>query len=114
MSESTNTDVRELLGDLDAGVFEEKLSRALSDVAAGIVDHIARELHEVLERPDAIEEWIDVVILALDGAWRAGHSPEEIATALSDKQARNEARRWPDWRKAEPGKAIEHIREDAE
>lgn len=52
-----------------------------------------------------------MVLLALDGAWRAGHTPEEIAQAIADKQARNEARQWPDWRTAEIGKAIEHVRQ---
>ena len=32
-----STNVTEFIGDLDAGVFEEKLSRALSDVAMGVV-----------------------------------------------------------------------------
>jgi len=32
-----STNVNEFIGELDAGVFEEKLSRAISDVAAGIV-----------------------------------------------------------------------------
>jgi len=53
---------------------------------------------------------VDVILLALDGAWRSGHTPEEIAQAITDKQSRNEAREWPDWRTAEPGMAIEHVR----
>ena len=52
----------------------------------------------------------DVVILVLDGAWRAGHSPEQIIAALVAKQAKNEKRKWPDWRTVPAGKAIEHIR----
>lgn len=80
------------------------------DRAAGVVDHIRRELVEIERDPGDVEEWVDVVLLALDGAWRAGHSPEEIAAALDAKQTRNEGRAWPDWRTADPGKAIEHIR----
>ena len=80
--------------------------------AAGIVDHIRKELHEIEEAPDDLEEWVDVVILALDGAWRAGYSPIEIAKKIEAKQAKNEGRTWPDWRTAEPGKAIEHVRDD--
>jgi len=34
-----STNVNEFLCDLDGGVFESKLSRALSDVAAGVLDH---------------------------------------------------------------------------
>jgi hypothetical protein len=33
------TDVREFLSDLDAGILEQKLSQALSDVAAAVIDH---------------------------------------------------------------------------
>lgn len=35
----TTTDVNALLDDLDAGVFREKIARALSDVAFGVVEH---------------------------------------------------------------------------
>jgi dATP/dGTP pyrophosphohydrolase len=76
----------------------------------GVIDHIRKELVEIEESPDDLSEWIDVVILALDGAWRNGFTPEQIADALEAKQAKNERRKWPDWRTAEPGKAIEHIR----
>ncbi len=79
--------------------------------SAGICDHIRKELAEIEAAPGDLFEWVDVVILALDGAWRDGYSPEEIAAAIAAKQARNENRKWPDWRTAEPGKAIEHIRE---
>lgn len=78
----------------------------------GVIDHIRKELEEIEEQPLSLEEWIDVVILAFDGAWRAGHQPEEIVAALLAKQAKNEARAWPDWRTADPTKAIEHVREE--
>ena len=77
---------------------------------AGLIDHIAKELKEIEASPNDLSEWIDVMILALDGAWRAGYSPEEIAAALSAKQEKNEGRIWPDWRTAAPDKAIEHVR----
>lgn len=75
---------------------------------AGVIDHIRKELVEIEVSPLDLSEWIDVAILALDGAWRAGYSPEEIAAALTAKQAKNEARTWPDWRTAPTDKAIEH------
>jgi hypothetical protein len=78
----------------------------------GVIDHIRKELHEIEAAPTDISEWIDVVILALDGAWRSGASPDEIITALVTKQAKNEARSWPDWRTASPDHAIEHHRAD--
>lgn len=76
----------------------------------GIVDHIRKELVEIEEAPEDLEEWVDVIILAIDGAWRAGFGPQEIIDAIVAKQLKNENRQWPDWRTAEPGKAIEHIR----
>lgn len=57
-------------------------------------------------------KWIDVVILALDGAWRTGATPAQIIDALVAKQTKNEARTWPDWRTAPADKAIEHVRAD--
>ncbi len=76
----------------------------------GLVDHIQKELEEIKLAPNDVSEWIDVVILALDGAWRAGHSPEAISAALEAKQSKNEDRQWPDWQTADPNKAIEHVR----
>lgn len=78
---------------------------------AGICDHIRKELIEIEAEPDVLEEWVDVVILAFDGAWRAGYSPEEIVAAIEAKQTKNEGRKWPDWRTAKHGEAIEHIRD---
>lgn len=36
----------------------------------GITAHIRKELLEIEEDPNSLEEWIDVMILAFDGAWR--------------------------------------------
>lgn len=77
---------------------------------AGIIDHIRKELREIEADPADLAEWIDVAILALDGAWRAGHEPNDIIAALQAKQAKNEARTWPDWRTMPAEKAIEHDR----
>ena len=82
--------------------------------AAGIVAHIRSELSEIEKAPDDVEEWIDVVMLALDGAWRAGHSSQDIANALTAKLVKNENRNWPDWRNYREGEAIEHIPDDAD
>ncbi|HBO2301204.1 TPA: DUF550 domain-containing protein [Pseudomonas aeruginosa] len=81
--------------------------------AAGVIDHIRKELREIEETPGDLAEWIDVVILALDGAWRTGATPAQIIEALVAKQTKNEARTWPDWRSAPSDKAIEHNRADA-
>ena len=84
--------------------------RITEHVLAGVVDHIRKELREIEAEPGDLKEWIDVAILALDGAWRSGASPAEILAALVAKQDKNEARTWPGWRGADPDKAIEHDR----
>ncbi len=76
----------------------------------GVLDHIRKELIEIEAEPKDLEEWIDVVALALDGAWRAGYTPEQIAEQLLKKQIKNENRNWPDWRTQPRDKAVEHIR----
>lgn len=76
----------------------------------GVVDHIRKELREIEEAPHDLEEWIDVVLLALDGAWRSGHTAEQVAAMLDAKMTKNENREWPDWRTADRTKAIEHSR----
>jgi len=76
----------------------------------GLMDHIRKELVEIEENPNDIEEWADLILLALDGAWRQRYSAVDIARAIESKLAKNERREWPDWRTAEPGKAIEHVR----
>jgi hypothetical protein len=83
------------------------------DRAQGIVSHIRKELLEIEFDPKDLNEWIDVVLLAFDGALRAGHEPGEIAVALSTKLAINERCTWPDWRKVPEGAAIEHVRSEA-
>jgi hypothetical protein len=76
----------------------------------GVVEHIRKELKEIEADPLDLEEWIDVIILGIDGAWRAGYSPEDIAEGLAAKQLKNEARQWPDWRTVPTDKPIEHVR----
>jgi hypothetical protein len=76
----------------------------------GIIDHIKKELKEIDQDPADLAEWIDVIILAIDGAWRSGASAASISDALEAKQKINELRKCPDWRTAEPNKAIEHIK----
>ena len=88
----------------------------------GVIDHIKKELDEVLSagKDDQTEEWVDVVILALDGLTRnvayftddQRTNPqiviEVVCSAIIEKQCKNESRRWPDWRTTDPNKAIEH------
>lgn len=79
----------------------------------GITSHIRKEADEVEQDPRDLIEWIDIVILAFDGAWRAGYTPDQIIEALVFKQNKNESRKWPDWRTVSPETPIEHIRDEA-
>lgn len=74
----------------------------------GIFDHMKKEIEEAREKPQDIEEWIDIAMLAFDGAWRNGATPKEIAGVLFGKLQKNRNREWPDWTEADPNKAIEH------
>lgn len=87
----------------------------------GVIDHIRKELIEVAQSNGSSDEWVDVVILALDGLTRQlafcsgqradpAYVAARAAAMIIDKQTRNEARTWPDWRKTDPNKAIEHDR----
>lgn len=76
----------------------------------GVLDHLRKELIEVEADPTDLSEWVDVIILGFDGAYRAGHEPQAIIDAIVAKQTKNERRTWPDWRTADPGRAIEHDR----
>lgn len=76
----------------------------------GVTDHIAKELKEVRDSGGDLKEWVDVIILGFDGALRSGATPAQVIDAIVAKQTKNEGRAWPDWRTADPGKAIEHDR----
>lgn len=76
----------------------------------GVCDHIRKELCEVEAAPLDLVEWTDVILLAFDGAYRTGASPEEVVVALESKLTRNERRKWPDWRMVPADRAIEHDR----
>lgn len=76
----------------------------------GICDHIRKEVEEVIASNGSLKEWIDIVILGFDGAWRSGASPEQIIAELVAKMERNYSRTWPDWRTMPSDKAIEHVR----
>lgn len=79
--------------------------------AAGVIDHIRKELIELEENPGDLSEWIDILILAFDGALRQGFLPSQIVCALEAKQEVNENRQWPDWRSIPEDQAIEHVRD---
>lgn len=85
--------------------------------SARAVDHLYKELTEVVESGGSPDEWVDVLFLALDGLSRSLDSDNgteaffKVQDKLSEKLDINYARKWPDWRTADPNKAIEHIKE---
>lgn len=92
---------------------QRKASRILfgpGQRTAGVLDHIRKEIAEIEAKADDVEEWVDLITLAFDGALRRGFTPEQIVTSLNAKQTKNELRDWPDWTTADPSKAIEHVR----
>ena len=80
----------------------------------GVIDHIRKELSEIEADPHDLSEWIDVVILAMDGFWRHGGSAADFLPRLLTKQQKNMARNWPDWRDRSEDHAIEHDRSTEE
>ncbi len=76
----------------------------------GVCNHIRKELTEIENDPLDLEEWADVVLLALDGAWRTGKPIEDFVATLNAKFEKNKARKWPDWRLCSEDTPIEHDR----
>lgn len=84
------------------------------DRYATVVAHIRKELEEVEAKPSDLDEWVDVALLAMDGAWRsAGADGRAFVLAMMAKDEKNRKRSWPDWRDS-PGAVTEHIREGEE
>ena len=78
----------------------------------GRIKHIEKELIELKNNPNGPEEWIDILMLTLDGLGLIGLSPENILEELYSKLEKCKNRKWPDWKSADPNKPIEHIREE--
>lgn len=99
-----------------ATFFDERRAWSLktfgpADRHLGLIAHIRKELLEIEAKPSDLEEWIDVALLAMDGAWRsAGADGESFVAALVAKAEKNAARRWPDWRTIAPNEVSEHFK----
>lgn len=76
----------------------------------GICKHIEKELNEIRAEPKNLDEWVDVIQLAIIGAVREGFTPEQICAGIEAKFRRNQGRAWPDWRSMPLDGPIEHIR----
>lgn len=74
----------------------------------GLTRHIEKECQEIREAPGDLSEWIDIIILGLDGFWRAGGAPEDLYRALDTKMTINQQRTYPRVPEDQPS---EHVRE---
>lgn len=93
----------------DQRVFSEK-TFGPGNRTKGVIDHIRKELQEIEAQPLDLEEWIDVVMLALDGAWRTGATSQEVVDMFLYKYEKNKTRKWPDWRSVDQNQAITHVK----
>lgn len=75
-----------------------------------IVKHLRKECDELEATPQDLVEWIDILILAFDGAFIAGFTPDQITFALQHKQSINFGRKWPT--PGDPHEPTEHVREE--
>lgn len=76
----------------------------------GPLDHLKKEIKEIEADPYDQKEWIDAIILSIDGYIRAGGNIDGVLYDLFVKQEKNFTRKWPDWRLQHPDKAVEHVR----
>lgn len=79
----------------------------------GICNHIRKELLEAEANPRDVSEWADIILLAMDGAVRAGATGAELVSAVVAKDAANRTRTWPDWRSLPADAPIEHEKPSA-
>lgn len=61
----------------------------------GIIAHMRKELEEVEQNPDDLIEWVDLVMLSLDGYWRHGGTFATLVRDLERKQKINKRRVYP-------------------
>lgn len=73
----------------------------------GLTKHIRKELDEIEVKPDDLLEWVDVIILAMDGFWRHGGKPEQLSELIDLKQRMNMSRTFPKTLDSEPS---EHLK----
>lgn len=67
------------------------------ETTESVIERIKQKLEEVKACPEDLYGWVDIMMLAIDGATRQGWSADRIAQALPDKLAINQRRAWPDW-----------------
>lgn len=103
-----DTNSYDLVSHLDAQRTWSKETFGPGPRVDGVLDHMEKEMEEVRQNPEDVEEWIDLAMLSFDGAWRSGAEPSKIVQVFCLKLDKNMAREWPDWKNTDTSKAIEH------
>ena len=60
----------------------------------GPLNHLRKEIDEIIADPDDITEFADAYMLVSDAASRAGHKMSEVCDAAVDKLEVNKRRTW--------------------
>ena len=76
-----------------------------------IINHIRKEAIEASHAPTDPEEWVDMILLALDGLSRiCGLSGAEIIEQIAAKNDKNHQREWPPVQEVHDDHPIEHVK----
>ena len=75
----------------------------------GVTRHIEKEVAEIRAKPYDLSEWVDVIILAMDGYWRHGGKPGTLLADMQAKQDKNFGREWPE--PSSEDESVEHVRD---
>ncbi len=74
-----------------------------------ILQHLKKEIEELIENPSSLEEYADIGILWLNAAKKAGYEVDDLYFAMISKMRINKARKWG---KADENGVVEHLRGD--
>lgn len=85
-------DIRKFIEDY--GVFSDK-AFGVGKRSVGITEHLKKEINELELDPNDPFEWVDVILLGMDGLRRLGYTPEQITNFLEEKFNINKKRIWP-------------------
>ena len=73
-----------------------------------ILQHLKKEIQELIEEPSNLEEYADVGILWLNAAAKAGYKVKDLYFAMAGKLMVNKSRKWG---KPDENDVVEHLRQ---
>lgn len=74
-----------------------------------ILQHLKKEIEELLQEPSNLDEYADVGILWLNAAAKAGYKVDDLYYAMIGKMMVNKSRKWG---KMDENGVVEHVREE--